>query len=73
MTDLQVSQPVFTLLLLIRFRATTLPAAMVVGTRGRIITGKKSEQTNQMMYNREEGVLDSLYVRRKSAAQEGCG
>jgi hypothetical protein len=48
MTDLQVSQPVFTLLLLFRFRAATLPA-MIVGTRGRIVTSKNSEQTNEMM------------------------
>ena len=63
MTDLQVEQPVFTLVLhsMFRLRATTLPAIFGLGvrhsrlsrntlqTRGRIVTRKKSEQTNQMM------------------------
>jgi hypothetical protein len=63
MTDLQVVQPVFTLVLhsMFRLRATTLPAIVRRGvghsrlsrntlqTRGRIVASKKSEQTNQMM------------------------
>ena len=62
MTDLQVTQPVFTLVLhsLFRLRATTLPAIVggvghshlsrdTLQTRGRIVAMKKSEQTNQMM------------------------
>ena len=62
MTDLQVAQPVFTLVLrsIFRLRATTLPAIIGRGghsrlsrnalqTRGRIAASKKSEQTNQMM------------------------
>jgi hypothetical protein len=61
MTDLQVAQPVFTLVLhsMFRLRATTLLAIAGRGvgyshlsrntlqTRGRIVASKKSEQTNQ--------------------------
>jgi hypothetical protein len=61
MTDLQVAQPVFTLVLHSMFRlgATTLPAIVGRGvghsrlsrnaTRGRIAASKKCELTNQMM------------------------
>jgi hypothetical protein len=64
MTDLQVAQPVFTLVLhsMFRLRATTLPAIVGRGvgghsrlarntlqTTGRTVESKKSEQTIQMM------------------------
>jgi len=60
MTDLQVAQPVFTLVLhsMFRLRATTLPA-IVIGTftlvaqhpshKRKNVESKKSEQANQMM------------------------
>jgi hypothetical protein len=64
MTDLQVAQPVFTLVLHSMFRLRATALLVIVGpgggghsrfsrttlhTRGRIIESKKSEQTNQMM------------------------
>ena len=57
MTDLQVVQPVFTLVLhsMFRLRTTTLPAIVgrevglsrnILQTRGRIVANKKPEQAN---------------------------
>jgi hypothetical protein len=64
MTDLQVAQPVFTLVLhsMFRLRATTLPVIIGLGgysrlslntlqTRGRIVASKKSDQANLMTQN----------------------
>jgi hypothetical protein len=64
MTDLQVTQPVFTLFLdsMFRLRATTLLAIVIGGRMGysrssrnalqtvrKIVTSKNSEQTNRLM------------------------